>query len=259
MAKPTTPIPSYATDATFTSGIETGLAPTLAMSGAEVTQGVKPGKLVARKFNWLVKLIVDWVRHIEVSRPDFVAGDSVYQEGNVTLHCAPGVGLALTGGPSTDFSVDRACTFTQTVGITGDLKVHESATIDGDCGAANVNASLVVTAGTDLRSSGLFATGCTADIEIAENAGYTLEKETTYVSSLGSNSYVTLPEVTVSSPKLRLLIINSTGSGGNLRVRVGTTSVFLISSGTAALVHWNGFAWKYVNGIGTFAGSYTPA
>ena len=61
MPQPSTSIPNWASDATFTAGIETGIAPTLAFTNSEISQGLRPGRIVARKLNWLFRNITQWL------------------------------------------------------------------------------------------------------------------------------------------------------------------------------------------------------
>ena len=61
MPQPTTAIPNWASDATFTAGIETGIAPTLAFTNSEISQGLRPGRVVARKLNWLFRNLSQWL------------------------------------------------------------------------------------------------------------------------------------------------------------------------------------------------------
>ena len=272
MAKPTTAIPNWASDATYTAGIETGLAPTLTMSESEISQGVRPGKFVARKFNWLLKQITDWLTHIEASRPDFVAGDSVYQAGNVTLNCAPGIGLTLTGGASTDFSVDRACTFTQTVGITGaaefngtvvcddkvtindELEINGLLNVDGDGSIAGAMEVLGAFEPKDNVAPNI------QGLTISANEGYVLNGYETTVVLPGSTvgiGWVRLPVVTSESKKLKFVVINTLATGIGVCDGDGTNFTALPGYGYCVF-HWTGAVWAWVAVTGTAAGAHTP-
>jgi hypothetical protein len=54
----------WASDEAFTEGVEAGLPPTLFLSAAEISQGVRPGKFVARKFNWVIQELTRWINSI---------------------------------------------------------------------------------------------------------------------------------------------------------------------------------------------------
>jgi len=57
--------PAFATDATFTSGAESGLAPRLDPGAGFKAQGWYPSRRVpARWFNWLVGLAGDWIQYL---------------------------------------------------------------------------------------------------------------------------------------------------------------------------------------------------
>ena len=64
MTSPNEKLPSWATDSTFASGIESGYSTRLEPSAAEKGQGVKPGRWAARKANWILGSLSDWVSHM---------------------------------------------------------------------------------------------------------------------------------------------------------------------------------------------------
>lgn len=76
MAAPTTAIPNWASAATFTSGPETGLSPTTPFLAGEITQGMKPGLVVARKLNWLFRTITQWLTYLNTQTLNVVDGGS---------------------------------------------------------------------------------------------------------------------------------------------------------------------------------------
>lgn len=63
-------LPGWATDEKYTSGDDVGLDTRLAPTAGEIAQGFHRGKRPpARKMNWLLGTICDWIAHLSNDRP----------------------------------------------------------------------------------------------------------------------------------------------------------------------------------------------
>jgi len=79
MAQPPV-LPQWATDPTYTSGPDNGQATRLEPTSGEKAQGYHRGKRVpARKLNWLLGVICDWIKHLDEARTRVVVFDTAGQ------------------------------------------------------------------------------------------------------------------------------------------------------------------------------------
>jgi hypothetical protein len=105
---PTTAVPDWASDATFTTGIETGVATTLTPSAAEIAQGVRAGRWVARKANWFFRTVTTWLAHLRDTRPDFYNGGTWQQNANLFIEAIGAArNLVLSGYTGSTFTCER--------------------------------------------------------------------------------------------------------------------------------------------------------
>ena len=81
MTEPTTAIPDWASDANYSTGVDAGVSTKLAMQPEEIPQGVRAGKFAARKFNWLVRTITDWLSYFKTAHANFVDGGTYSKPG----------------------------------------------------------------------------------------------------------------------------------------------------------------------------------
>lgn len=73
-------LPEWATDPTYTSGPQEGEATRLAPTSGEMAQGFFQGKRPpARKANWLLGLLCDWVKYLSEGSARYGSGSSVAQ------------------------------------------------------------------------------------------------------------------------------------------------------------------------------------
>lgn len=81
MTEPTTAIPNWASDTNYSTGVDAGVSTKLAMQPEEILQGVRAGKFAARKFNWLVRTITDWLSYFKTAHANFVDGGTYSKPG----------------------------------------------------------------------------------------------------------------------------------------------------------------------------------
>jgi len=92
--RPATPLPTFATDANYTSGPDNTLATKVAMVSGEQAQGFfRTGRAAARKVNWLLNKIGAWIDWIQQHMLDGENGGTWNPDAFITVG---GAGLKLT-------------------------------------------------------------------------------------------------------------------------------------------------------------------
>jgi hypothetical protein len=92
--RPATPLPTFATDANYTSGPDNTLATKVAMLSGEQAQGFfRTGRAAARKVNWLLNKIGAWIDWLQQHTLDGENGGAWNPDAFITIG---GAGLKLT-------------------------------------------------------------------------------------------------------------------------------------------------------------------
>lgn len=100
MTAPTTTIPTWASDSTFSTGVDAGVTTKLEPQPEEIAQGVRAGKFAARKFNWLVRTITDWLVYFRNSCANLVDGGTYYRATSRTVSVTGPFAMNLGDGSS---------------------------------------------------------------------------------------------------------------------------------------------------------------
>jgi hypothetical protein len=259
--RPATPLPTWATDALYTSGPDNGQITKIAPLSGEQTQGYfRTGRVPARKLNWLLNKIgawIDWIQqHVldgenggnyAPSAPIIVAGAGVQCDGpfKATASChldvcnidTPGLvigsGGTILGGGSPGLAVlAGGAAIDGNSSIVGNLHVTSDVTIDGTTLANHqlevALAGIVVGASTVVLGNGL------AGI-IVQAGGINLSSGTGFIVNTGASFAIECPSefddeiVLAGTGRIRKRVVY--GANANTTYSFSTADKIVVKSG----------------------------